>query len=211
MDDRTSIEWCMRHAQPGVWLDIGANSGLYTELFAGHALQVFAFEPSFVSYLHLLERCQGLPNVCALPYALWNTNTVLDLWLGREGLASEGNTVVRLKALSGQFGHQGQRISVPAVTADYFFSQIELTEPVTFVKIDVEGAEQQVLEGLQNLVLLHRPLICMEQHQMINCAAIEALLTRWGYTVTVDGHTQIPLTIEIPGQSYILRPPTSPV
>lgn len=207
MDDQQSIELCMQLAQPGVWLDIGANLGHFTAQFSRGAALVLAFEPSFVSYMQLLDRTQSLGNVRCFPYALWNTQAVMQLYLGREGMTSGGNTIVQAKALSGNFGHSAdQHLPVPAITADFFFSHCELPAPITFVKIDVEGAEQQVLEGMTALLRTHRPLICMEQHQMIDCAAIAGLLAELDYVITENGSDPVSLTIQIPGCAYILVP-----
>jgi len=41
--------------------------------------------------------------------------------------------------------------------------EIDPTEPVGFIKVDVEGAEEGVLKGLARTIRAHRPIIMMEQ------------------------------------------------
>jgi FkbM family methyltransferase len=93
-----------------------------------------------------------------------------------------GSTVSSLKALAGQKQdwHPVETVSVD----DYLMRQIG--RRVAFIKIDVEGAEDLVLQGMQNTLSTHRPTLFLEFHQFaFEAAEAEAMLTplfaRYGY------------------------------
>jgi len=53
---------------------------------------------------------------------------------------------------------------------------------VTFLKIDTEGAEKQVLEGASDTIVRYRPYIVMEYHTPEDRDAINNILDTYVYT-----------------------------
>ena len=49
------------------------------------------------------------------------------------------------------------------------------------VKIDVQGMELEVLQGMQSLLRVHKPRLILELHEGINRATVLDLLDRCGY------------------------------
>ncbi|MCS6836493.1 MAG: FkbM family methyltransferase [Anaerolineae bacterium] len=132
-------------------IDVGANVGFFTRLFARHLGQggrVIAIEPE--------------------------TRNAADLraMLAREGLATrvtvvqalaadqEGERLLALDPLhpaNHRIGAQG--VPTPARTLDSLVSQ---TERVSLIKIDVQGAELLVLHGAQTILRQHKPALYVE-------------------------------------------------
>ena len=124
----------------GVVVDAGANNGLFSLIAAslvGPSGRVHAFEPHPAAYERLKAnvRANGFSQVSAYPLALSNRT-------GRAFLAGAlDDGMSSLKATG------GTRFEVPLETLDRAIGPI----PVDLVKIDVEGSELEVLEGMTAL------------------------------------------------------------
>src|SRR5262245_31453918 len=124
-------------------LDVGANVGLYTLLFAklvGPTGSVIAFEPGPVS-CGLLRRnvaINGYNIVTVENAAVSDRSGEVDLFVCRTGESDNriAGTLVDHDARD--------RMRVRCVTLDEC-----VTEPVDFIKIDVQGAEFLVLRGAE--------------------------------------------------------------
>ena len=154
-----------------IFLDLGAHQGLYTLLASkkvGPSGQVFAFEPSPRELRRLrwnlfLNRCR---NVCVVPFALGNIEDTVELFvcLGRE----TGCNSLRPPAVSEPVG----KVQVPITTLDRYLERTRICK-VDFVKIDVEGAELEVLKGARRLLSDCRPPIL--------CELADVRTEPWGY------------------------------
>jgi FkbM family methyltransferase len=126
--------------RPGdiVW-DIGANVGVYTKLFAqrvGPTGRVVAFEPSPGPYAALAAAVERLPNVRLHNVALSQAPGRAAFYVGGDG----SNTTDGLTPMS----DQAEAIEVAVERADAFCA----AGAPNVVKIDVEGFELEVLEGM---------------------------------------------------------------
>jgi len=139
----TSLLVMHRLRPGGIFVDVGANAGYYS-LLASRGLagrgKIYAFEPS-TSPLERLRRnieINELENVVIVPKAAWKEATRLPLFASdiQDGMNS-------LLPVS----HSGVRV-VDAVTLDSTIRE----ERIDLVKIDVEGAEKEVVVGARNLL-----------------------------------------------------------
>lgn len=147
---------------PGdVFIDIGANFGLHT-LYAAqlvnHQGHVFAFEP-VPSNLTLLQKNVTLNGVQhqvkIVPQALSNSSaSFLTFYLPSEKVA----VTASLRPNS----DNRKTIQVANSRLDDFWSNINL--PVQLIKIDVEGAEVEVLRGAENVLKQWHPKLLIEVH-----------------------------------------------
>ncbi len=157
--------------QPG-WIcaDVGANVGVVTELLArlvGPTGSVIAFEahPDNARTLRKNIAASGYASCVRIENLAISDGTQERLWLyaGRGRSAAEWNIV----------GHdvEGNRtpaeMEIPATCLDkYFVPSVRLD----FIKIDVEGAEAQVLAGMRRVLRDHRPMIALEFHNDLGWA-----------------------------------------
>jgi FkbM family methyltransferase len=134
-------------------LDIGAYHGLFSLVFAARhparrALAVDASPIAFAPLLYNIHR-NGADNITAIETALSSQPGILEMHYQWE------------HAVAGQ-GNDGTPLRIEATTGD------ELCERQGFepdvVKIDVEGHELRVLQGLQVAIERNRPLVFLEIH-----------------------------------------------
>lgn len=133
-----SLTACIRLGDV-VW-DIGANVGFYTTQFSnlvGGTGKVVAFEPSPANFARLRAACSTLPNVDLQPCALGNASGQLRFQQGDDALGATSRIVDDDRTAD----------VVDVRVGDDLISDGALPQP-TIIKIDVEGFEVEVLEGL---------------------------------------------------------------
>jgi FkbM family methyltransferase len=143
-----------------VVLDCGAHLGVYTRwaLAKGAAL-VVAIEPGH-NQLECLKRTFAseidAKRVVVLPKGVWNTQGKLNLY-------DRGDTAVATLLGSGTpvIG------TVEVTTIDEIVSTLRL-ERVDFIKMDIEGAEQQAVSGARNTLLRHKPKLAIASYHRIS-------------------------------------------
>lgn len=125
-----------------ICVDVGANIGYLTIIMAQKASLVIAFEPDpqLREIMRRNLKANNINNVIVRHEAVSDIDGRARFFLNREPL------------YSGLIGHTGVRdiIEVDTITLD---SILHEPQAPTFVKIDVEGAEAQVLRGMKNLLL----------------------------------------------------------
>lgn len=143
-------------------LDIGANIGYTSSVFAGAVKlpsKVFAFEPDHLSY-GLLEEVVRRKNLSAvietINMAVGNSNGHIKFWHNERHSADH-------RVMTERFSHfhfdDSKISSVPVITVDTFVSSRRLRN-ISFVKIDVQGYELAVCEGMRG-TLRTFPDICV--------------------------------------------------
>jgi FkbM family methyltransferase len=176
--EKEELEIITSHWCPGgTVLDIGANVGNHTVFMSKYlsAKQIFVFEPNppvaaVLQINILLNQCSNV-DVRFLGKALGATDQRVSLVLPprtRAGLENLGGTSVA----------SDPKGSVAMVTGDSLLAG----EHVNFIKIDVEGLEMEVLDGLQNTISLGRPNIFIEVMQANEDALFE-WMTRNAYKI----------------------------
>ena len=132
-------------------VDVGAHIGLYTLIAAkkvGPSGKVIAIEPDPENFKILKKNIllNLLMNVEALQCAVYSTKEKVKLFLPEiEGGRTIFNTVMQDRARTSTENF----IEVEANTLDDILESINITE-VNWIKIDVEGAELEVLKGAVN-------------------------------------------------------------
>ena len=134
--------------QPGMTVvDVGAHIGYYTLLSArlvGNSGSVCAFEPCPATHHLLLENIDrnGFNNVRCMPLAVSDRDGEVHLFV------SAVNTGAH--SIYGGAAGTSNSVTVQCTTLDSFFSE-EGWPPVDLVKVDVEGAEKAVFDGMREL------------------------------------------------------------
>lgn len=143
-----------------VW-DIGANVGVFAFAAAIGAknARVFAFEPdTFLADLMRQSRLRnGLENVQVLPVAVSSRDGFSKFLVARRGRASNA-----LESAGGRSQMGGIRDHYVVPTFSGATLRASLDSRPGLIKIDVEGAELEVLEGLRPVILECRPKIYIE-------------------------------------------------
>lgn len=156
-------EAMVRHlGDGGVFYDIGANVGFFGMLGAhlaglqsGH---VYAFEaaPDNADAIRVNAALNGIGNVTVICKAVSSES-------GRGRLQVVDDQSWSKLEDYGEHPYTEQVIEVDLVSIDDLVAAGEL-QPPTLVKIDVEGAELAVLEGMRSTIDAYRPAIICELH-----------------------------------------------
>ena len=142
----------------GVFLDVGANVGIYSMLasrWVGPSGRVFSFEPSEREFMYLRRHIDlnGLSNVMPLRAAVAGHDGTCELRVARFPHAG-------LNTITDRFAYDGIETShteqVEGLTLDRF-ADLSRLERIDLVKMDVEGGEAAALAGATRVLHQWRP------------------------------------------------------
>ncbi len=134
-------------------LDIGANIGYYTLIFAklvGNSGKVFSFEPESKNFKILKKNVEinGYNNVILEQKIVSNTNGISTLYIsekaGSHRIYKSDNFV--------------ESLEIKSISMDSYIEKNNLKK-INFIKIDVEGAELNVLQGIQKILDSNKHII----------------------------------------------------
>jgi FkbM family methyltransferase len=161
-----------------VFYDVGANAGFFTVLAAklvGTTGHVFSFEP-------MPENAESIQEQIDVN-SLRQCKLIVEAVSDRSGTASfmqaEHNALGHLSSPGGEPNALNTALSVRTVTLDEFAVSNPFPD---LIKIDVEGAETEVLAGARSLLSSPRaPKLIVELHGEEKARSVEALLFSFGY------------------------------
>jgi len=153
-------------------LDCGPNVGVFTKVaLAAGAKTVVAIEPSpdNVSCLRRTfsdEISKG--RVIVVPKGVWDKDDVLELRVDRKNSARDSFVI--------KWEEANETVRVPLTTIDKLVSELALNR-VDFIKMDIEGAEKQALEGARKTLETYRPQLAIAtEHFLDDGATIPAVV-----------------------------------
>jgi FkbM family methyltransferase len=154
--------WFQFAACAGSVLDVGAHVGFYA-LLAAHANpkgRVFAFEPHPSVYERLIRNLSlnGVENVQCVKAACGARAGAGELY-EVDGRGIPSGSTLEPGFMKPEWGIRSRAVSV--LMLDEFVTGADLGS-VDLVKLDTEGTEPQVLEGMRDTLRRHRPLIFCE-------------------------------------------------
>ena len=142
------IDRCFHHIKKRkhTAVDVGGHCGFWSFYLGGNFKKVYAFEPVEI-FRECFKKNTPHENVELFPVALGNENSFVSMSVELENTGAthvsnkiDGLNKVELKKLD-----------------DYEFTDID------FIKIDVEGYENQVVLGAKETLLRNKPIIIVEQ------------------------------------------------
>jgi FkbM family methyltransferase len=148
----------LRHFLPQTktLLDVGANSGLYCWVAAQEGrsdAKIHVFEPQ-LDLCPVLEKTISLNN--------WEDKvSVHGLALGARPDRLELHLAGTGSSLDNDFNDNAD-LPTQSVTVDTLDNQAANLGKIDFIKIDVEGYEQSVLDGAREVLKLYRPILFIE-------------------------------------------------
>ena len=180
--------------KPGAVIDIGANAGIY--LVKLRALdserQYVGFEPNPLCKYYVSEviRLNHFKKASCFPFAISNKDEVRILYASKADDA--GASIIQEFKNEDDLSYSTE---VVTVIGDQFLKLLELPDGVSTIKIDVEGAELEVLEGLRETINQFKPTFYCEiwnpvddgtpghQERLSRLKALFTLLDDYGYVV----------------------------
>ncbi|CAM4092776.1 FkbM family methyltransferase [Bacillus manliponensis] len=129
-----------------IFIDGGAYTGDTVEEFLKHTKgnfkKIYSFEPEESKHKEFLENFSDITNITLISYGLWNKKDVLRFNArndGSSGVNKDGN------------------IEIPVTSIDEYLNG----KPVTFIKMDIEGAELEALKGAENTIKTYKPKLAI--------------------------------------------------
>lgn len=182
------IKWCKSDA---VFYDLGGNIG-YHALLANRFITtgtIYSFEP-VPQNLHLFKKHIALNNdrikknnITILPFAIANEEKQVQFSNVDQ---SDGNTYITLSPV---YKEAAGTITVQCYSIDGLLAQGYAVP--TIIKIDVEGAELDVLKGAINTLTMYKPNILLATHDChlpgVKDACVD-FLTAMGYVLQHTGY-----------------------
>jgi FkbM family methyltransferase len=146
--------------RPDLFIDIGANTGTHSILFLVHGIDTICFEPNASCRQTLAALCEAngvLPRI--EPYCLGARHAAVNLafparetWLG----SVKPNVIEGLQTREDLIVH-----SVEQRMLDDYLPELSAYQKL-LIKIDVEGAESDVLRGAAKLIEKFQPTLILE-------------------------------------------------
>jgi len=126
-------------------VDIGANQGSYMVFLSrlvGQKGKVYAFEPDPRNFFILKHRTRKLKNVIIERIAVGNKKSRIKFNLDKSSNVSTIHKDAVISPIAS--------IEVDMICLDDYFCNLK--DDIALIKIDVEGSEPLVLEGMKNLI-----------------------------------------------------------
>ena len=137
-------------------LDIGGNIGANTLMFSKYITdggQVHTFEPVFHSVIQKNIDVNELnASVILHPYGLSNETTHVDFFIPTHRDKPGGNF-----GGAGAWGNSGTKINVPLKKLGDVYRGVP-----SFIKLDIEGMEPEVINSMLDLLYEHHPSLIIE-------------------------------------------------
>lgn len=142
-------------------IDIGANIGIHSMLFSKLAPNgtIYSFEPSRGTFEILNKNLIFNNNVIPLNFGIGNSTELMEFYEAEDNAFSSFKDTKRKQII--------KLSKVLCIKIDEFINLFKINR-IDFIKIDVEGFEQEVIEGMTNVLKNIRPVIFCEIYQGIN-------------------------------------------
>jgi FkbM family methyltransferase len=140
------------------FLDIGANVGSHSHFLIGYVNEIHSFEPhpEIFKSLSAKHKIAQSPNFHIHQFGLGAENCQLEYYEPSTNNTGTGSFIV-----GGSSINQESPILLPIRRGDEVMAEIGVCS-VSLIKIDVEGFEPFVLQGLAETLKRDRPIILME-------------------------------------------------
>lgn len=187
---RLLTHWLSR--TPHAFIDVGVNLGQTLALLKSvdPVRPYLGFEPNpvCVAYVHELIRLNRFEDCTIIPAALYREDKLLHLNMYQKYQADGTASIVENFRASRPVD---RKLCVPA----YTYATVSASLPpikIGIAKIDVEGAELDVLLGMRDVILRDRPVLFMEVLPVYSAEngdrlrrqeEMEGLLRQWDYAL----------------------------
>jgi FkbM family methyltransferase len=139
--------WLFRLNKDSIVLDCGANVGRITSYLSITGATIYAFEPDPIAFKILIRRCKNKKNVTCINIGVWHKDAVVQLYRHKEMREEEtsftiGSSIVNAK----KNVDSGSFTEIEVIDLLTFIRH--LNKKVDLVKVDIEGAEIEILKKI---------------------------------------------------------------
>ena len=164
-----------KNVENGVCLDIGSYQGalpVYLKRIRKSDDKIICFEPVEENYKILEENL--------------SLNNIRDVELIKKGVWNKkGNVSFECEGETSSISDKGKEV-IPVTDIDSELKRLKIPyEKVGFIKMDIEGAELEALDGMKNLLTKGNPRLSIASYHWRNgeqtCKEVEKKLRKLGY------------------------------
>ncbi|MEP7169780.1 MAG: FkbM family methyltransferase [Bacteroidota bacterium] len=144
-------------------LDIGANIGFYSGIMSnlvGENGKVYCFEPDELNFKYLSKNVNGKKNVELIKKAVAEDDGQIQIYT---------SDVINVEHTIYKPEHFDSTYSVEKTSVDNYVRQ---KFSVSFIKMDIQGAELKALEGMKQTLLGNKDVVLMTEvhpYFLLNC------------------------------------------
>jgi len=177
--------------------DVGAELGLETRQFAmmvGEKGQVFTFECFPAHLSKLLALAERYSNIKVIDKACWNRPKQLTFFRGHT--PGSNTPLPGIKGIAGQplGDEEADTLTVEAQTLDEMWKRYAGGIDVDFLKMDIEGAEWEALEGAFELLKYTKKVVVAAYHErdgVRTAPRVSQILRESGFTVRIGENLHV--------------------
>ena len=184
-EDRVLKELCkIKRLQKDIF-DVGANNGDWTEMarnICGNSTRIHCFEIIPDTFIHLKKKVKNLPNVVLNNVGLSNKEQNVTVFFDPN---HSGTSTIFEPMFYGKEGHEKE---CKVIEGDSYIKGNNI-ESIDYLKIDVEGMENLVLNGLKDTLEKKMINVIQFEYGMVNIQSkyllkdFYELLTSYGYKI----------------------------
>jgi len=146
-----------------IFIDVGANIGLFTIIASnkiGSNGRVYAFEPTSETYGKLIKniKINQSKNVVCKNVAVSNRE-------GKAYISINGSENSALNSIVSSSGNTAICEEIQCIALDEFFQENKISGIIKLIKIDVEGWELPVLQGMLQELKVAKPELIIEVNE----------------------------------------------
>jgi FkbM family methyltransferase len=152
-------------------IDIGANYGIYSLKLTSLSKFVYSFEPIPFLYKNLKNAFKKIHNIKIYPYGISNSDTVSTLYSpvyahAWSTLEINNSELVRISATEKIIEYP---VEIKKLDSFDF-------KDISFIKIDVEGHELNLIEGAANTIKTNKPVLQIEIEERHSVGSVSSVI-----------------------------------
>ena len=141
------IPWLFRLNKDSIVLDCGANIGSITSYLSVTGATIYAFEPDLVAFKILSERCSNKKNITCINKGVWDKDASIKLYRHHEMKYNEASFTTGSSIVANKKNVDiVSSYEIKVIDLVNFIRQ--LNKKVDLVKVDIEGAETEILKKI---------------------------------------------------------------
>ena len=150
---------------PGKYLciDVGANIGYHTLQFQKYFKKIIGFEPQNKTFQILKLNTENYLNISIYNFGIAQKDDLITFYIPHKNIGSASQRETRNS-------HYKEKVKLK--NYDKLFDQ-----ECSYIKIDVEGNELDVIKGMKNTIINYKPVISFEMRDYDNKSKLDLLNT----------------------------------
>lgn len=150
-------------------VEVGGHIGYFSIIYSflvGNSGKLYVFEPGVNNLNYTEKNLKNLENTFLIKKAISDSNGMVNFYL--EDLTGQNNSIIKdYHLLEGNIKLSGindvevNSVQIPSITLDTFITG-SVKNSISFIKIDIEGAEFLALKGAEQLLKNNKPNMMIE-------------------------------------------------